>query len=226
MATAGEKENSRWLRADKMAERPDNGGRVLLTENGWIFVLGRRMKRLVGADEREDAIEQADQFLPPGQWGYNPKDFTWYRKDWEVRYDAEGWQVWRTDPQTGDMTQASVTSHPSADRARRWVELRLERTGGNLRGPLPRAGQASTAKLPDIRVTPEEREQAFELLKQLGLSYASFVRAALHFAEEHLDGGMWQVVKTGSECRFEIREEVNVSVEEVLEEMGEDDAAV
>ncbi len=194
-------ENSRWLRAEKMAERPDNKGRVVLKEDGWIFVLNRKMKRLQDAEDRESAIEHADRFLPPGQWGYDPETYKWSRASWEVRYEGEGWNIWRTDPQSGEMEQASVAIHPTADRARRWVELRLERTEGNLRGPLPRAGKASTAKLPDIRVTPEEREEAFELLKQLGLSYADFVRAALAFAEDHLDGGDWEVIKTGTGAR-------------------------
>ena len=191
-------ENSRWIRATEMAERPDDKGRVLQKDGVWIYVLGKRMKKLANAENIEEAIEHADQFRPPGLWAYVPDEFRWIRPSWEVRYDAEGWIVWRKNPSTFEMEQASVAVHPSADRARRWVELRLERTDGNLRGPAPRAGRASTAKLPDIRVTPEEREQAFELLKQLNLSYADFVRAALAFAEDHLDGGDWQVTETDS----------------------------
>jgi len=199
-------ENSRWIRSTGVAERPDDRGRVMKKGEDWIYVLGRRMKRLEQAETLEEAIEYADQFRPPGQWGYLPEDFKWIRPSWEVRYEGEGWTVWRIKPGEEDFTQASVAVHPSADRARRWVELRLERTDGNLRGPAPRAGKASTAKLPDIRVTPEEREQAFELLKQLGLSYADFVRAALTFAEDHLDGGDWQVNKTDSGAKvFEPR---------------------
>ena len=189
-------ENSRWIRSSEVAERPDDRGRVLKKEDDWIYILGRRMKQLDGAESLEQAIEHADQFRPPGQWGYVPTEYKWIRESWEVRYEGEGWTVWRVKPGEEEMTQASVAIHPSADRARRWVELRLERTEGNLRGPAPRAGKASTAKLPDIRVTPEEREQAFELLKQLDLSYADFVRAALTFAEDRLDGGDWQVTKT------------------------------
>ena len=201
-----ETENSRWIRSTEVAERPDDRGRVMKKGEDWIYVLGRRMKRLEQAETLEDAIEYADQFRPPGLWGYVPEGFKWIRPSWEVRYEGEGWTIWRIKPGEEDFTQASVAVHPSADRARRWVELRLERTDGNLRGPAPRAGKASTAKLPDIRVTPEEREQAFELLKQLGLSYADFVRAALTFAEDHLDGGDWQVSKTDSGAKvFEPR---------------------
>ena len=193
-------ENSRWIRSSQRdaAERPDDQGRVVKKGEDWIYVLGRRMKRLSEAKDLDQAIEHADQFRPPGKWAYAPSEFKWMRPSWEVRWEGEGWTVWRVKPGEEDFTKASVTLHPSADRARRWVELRLERTDGNLRGPAPRAGKASTAKLPDIRVTPEEREQAFELLKQLGLSYADFVRAALTFAEDHLDGGDWQVTKADS----------------------------
>ena len=215
-------ENSRWLRAEKVAERPDNGGRVMETDGGWIFVLGRKMKRLTDSEDREAAIEHADRFLPPGLWSYDPDSFKWQRPNWEVRFDLEGWNVWRTSPESGEMEQASVTIHPTADRARRWVELRLERTEGNLRGPLPRAGKASTAKLPDIRVTPEEREEAFELLKQLGLSYSDFVRASLSFAEEHLDGGGWQVRSHDGRYSFVPRKSEVAAVDQsTLEELEE-----
>jgi len=220
-------ENSRWLRSEKMAERPDNTGRVVHEDEGWIFVLGRKMKRLRDAEDREAAIEHADRFLPPGQWAYDPDAFKWQRSDWEVRYEGEGWHVWRTNPETGEMSQASVAIHPTADRGRRWVELRLERTGGNLRGPLPRAGKASTAKLPDIRVTPEEREEAFELLKQLGMSYADFVRASLAFAEEHLDGGEWQVASNAGRYSFVPREDDESGVDPAdLEELEDTDASL
>jgi len=214
-------ENSRWIRSSEVAERPDDGGRVVKKGEDWIYVLGRRMKRLVESETLEQAIEHADQFRPPGKWAYAPSDYKWMRSLWEVRYEGEGWTVWRVKPGEEEMTQASVAVHPSADRARRWVELRLERTDGNLRGPAPRAGKASTAKLPDIRVTPEEREQAFELLTQLGLSYADFVRAALTFAEDHLDGGDWQVIKTEGEATMfapRVVEESNTTDLEELED--------
>ena len=212
-------ENSRWIRSSEIAERPDDQGRVTKAEEGWIYVLGRRMKRLVEAETLEQAIEHADQFRPPGKWAYVPADYKWIRPSWEVRWEGEGWTVWRIKPGEDEFTQASVAVHPSADRARRWVELRLERTEGNLRGPAPRAGKASTAKLPDIRVTPEEREQAFELLKQLGLSYADFVRAALTFAEDHLDGGDWQVTKTEGGAKVFIPRVVEESNTIDLEEL-------
>tara|TARA_R100000664_G_C2730303_1_gene121011 strand:- start:116 stop:763 length:648 start_codon:yes stop_codon:yes gene_type:complete len=212
-------ENSRWIRSSEVAERPDDQGRVVKKDEHWIYVLGRRMKRLSDAETLEQAIEHADQFRPPGKWAYVPSDYKWIRPSWEVRWEGEGWTVWRIKPGEEEFTQASVAVHPSADRARRWVELRLERTEGNLRGPAPRAGKASTAKLPDIRVTPEEREQAFELLKQLGLSYADFVRAALTFAEDHLDGGDWQVIKTEGGAKMFVPRVVEESNTVDLEEL-------
>ena len=214
-------ENSRWLRAASMAERPDVQGRVIHhPEAGWIYVLGRKMKRLSSAEDLETAIEAADQFHPPGAWTYDPEAFKWTREHWEVRFGGEGWTVWRTDPESGEMTQASVAIHPSADRARRWAELRLDRSQSNLRGPVPRAGRASTSKLPDVRVTPEEREDAFALMDQLNLSYAAFVRAALRFAEEHLDGGDWMVVSEGKAHTFQARPAL-AHADELLSEQTE-----
>jgi len=199
-------ENSRWMRSDLAAQRVVDEGRVILLDGAWRYIKGRRMKMLSGVNCREDAIQAADKFDAPGLWSHDPSfPGTWERTHWEVRPSDEGWEVWRSDPESGEMTRASVAQHVSPDRARRWVELRLERTGSNLRGPKPRAGSPSIAKLPDIRVTPDEREAAFTMLDALHLSYADFVRAALGFAEEHLDGGSWAVVKEGSAWSFQPR---------------------
>jgi len=171
----------------------------------WMYVLGKRMKKLPQAKNIEEAIELADQFRPPGQWSFDAEGCVWMRPSWQVRHTGEGWEVWRLKPGTGEMQQASVRVYNAADRARRWVELRLNRTESNLRGPATRAAKASTAKLPDIRVTPGEREETFSLLKTLGVSYASFVRAALKFAEDHLDGGDWEIVKEDGSYTFVLR---------------------
>ena len=55
-------ENSRWIRSAEVAERPNDQGRVMKKEEDWIYVLGRRMKRLRDAEDLEQAIERADQF--------------------------------------------------------------------------------------------------------------------------------------------------------------------
>jgi hypothetical protein len=86
-------------------------------------------------------------------------------------------------------------SFPSADRARRWAELRFDRSEGGLRGPKPRAGSRSAAKLPDVRVTEEERDAATATLDALGMSYAVFVRASLEWARAYVlsDSPEWTV---------------------------------
>jgi hypothetical protein len=57
------------------------------------------------------------------------------------------------------------------------------------------------------------------LLKQLDLSYADFVRAALTFAEDHLDGGDWEVSKSESGSKVFIPRVVEESNTVDLEEL-------
>ena len=82
----------------------------------------------------------------------------------------------------------------TADRARRWAELRFDRGDAGLRGPKPRAGSRASFKLPDVRVTEVERDHALSMLVTLGISYSEFVRAALVWAERNvLDGDGWEI---------------------------------
>jgi hypothetical protein len=209
-------ENSRWARSEDVAVRGD--GRVFRRDGVWCYVRGRRLKRLSDAADLESAIVAADVFDPPGLWSWDSSRDCWTRPGWEVREGDEGWEVWRTTTDAGEMVPASVMFHASADRARRWAELRLDRTGANLRGPPTRSSAASTAKLPNIRVTPAERDAARAILKQLDISYSDFVRAALAFAEEHLDGGGWCVVKTPNGTAFRLRLS-ETAPEEALDEL-------
>lgn len=85
---------------------------------------------------------------------------------------------------------ASRRTFSSADRARTWADIRFDRAVGGLRGPKPRGGSTSGAKLPDIRVTEEERALAERVLEREGLSYSEFVRAALRWVDAH-PGEAW-----------------------------------
>ena len=128
-----------------------------------------------------------------------------------MRPEQTGWYVYRLSPSGKDRERASVQEFSSADRARRWAEVRLDRTGTNLRGPKPRAGRRSNCKLPDVRVTETERADAMRLLKDLGLTYSQFVRAALRFADSYIAHGTWEVVAgpdfADTDCRGSERSE-------------------
>jgi hypothetical protein len=99
------------------------------------------------------------------------------------------------------MERASSRVFRSADRARCWAEFRFDRRTINLRGPKPRAQEKSTAKLPDVRVTPGEKDEAIALVRDLGLTYSEFARACVQFALEHVaPGGSFVVERSESGC--------------------------
>jgi len=179
---------------------------LVLTDTGWTAIKGQQVHSVAAppiAESLEGAIEAADALLPPSGWDRTPG--RWQREGWSVQAEPEGWYIYRAV--NGALEPASVREFASADRARRWVEVRLDRTGTNLRGPKPRAGRKSNCKLPDVRVTEAEKANAMKLLSELGLSYSQFVRASLRFASEHLsadptDGTGWVVEKIDGQTSF------------------------
>jgi len=187
----------RWVRSARVntANRTD-GVTVMLHDNRWNMVAGKRSKPLTTppiSQFLDKAIEEADVILPPAGWTF--KDGTWKSVApvsgtvWSVSPSEDGWAVHRINGD--DAERASRTTFPTADRARYWASVRFDRSVGGLRGPKPRAGAKSAAKLPDVRVTEDEREKAIEVLGALGTSYSEFVRAALTWASENLD--QWTV---------------------------------
>jgi len=186
-----ESEITRWMRSNRTntASRTD-GVTVTLSNGAWVVVCSGKTDKLKTAPVpawMDKAIQEADEAHPPDPWTHAKG--VWTSGSWVVRPDTDGWAVFRA---LGDGVQrASRQSFPSADRARRWAEVRFDRSEGGLRGPKPRAGSRSAAKLPDVRVTEEERDAANATLDALGMSYAVFVRAALEWARAnvlHTDG--------------------------------------
>lgn len=184
----------RWVRAPRVssAARTD-GTSVVLADGCWTVLNGGNQHKLKVAPLPaflDKAVEAADVLCPPGEWTHEAG--VWTLGTWEVRPIEGGWGVQRII--NGASERASRQTFPTADRARRWAELRFDRSEGGLRGPKPRAGSRSAAKLPDVRVTVAERDAANEVLGRLGMSYAVFVRAALDWAEKHvLEERTWRV---------------------------------
>jgi len=199
--------NSKWTRATRTSSAM-RGDRVslVLTDTGWTAIRGQQTHSVPAppiAESLESAIAATDHLLPPTGW--EAVAGNWEREGWTVKAEDQGWYIYRAI--NGSHEPASVREFASADRARRWVEVRLDRTGTNLRGPKPRAGRKSNCKLPDVRVTEAEKTNAMAILESLGLSYSQFVRASLRFASEHLsadpaDDTGWVVEKAGGKTSF------------------------
>lgn len=193
--------NSKWRRDAKTGSALRLGDKtsLVLTDEGWIATHRGKVHDIPAppsSSALEEAIILTDAFFTPAQWEFN--EGQWVRDGWLVRPEQGGWYVYRTKEE--EMERASVQEFASPDRARRWAEVRFDRTGTNLRGPKPRAGSKSTSKLPDVRVTESEKMEAVALLEGLGMTYSQFVRASIRFAKEHitqypLDEDDWCFVK-------------------------------
>ena len=188
--------STRWVRAPRIptATRTD-GLAVALDQNHWVLLVQgvpQMLRTPGGSSFLERAVEEADETFPPAPWTFAAG--VWTAGVWQVRPNGDNtWGVFREIE--GTVEQASRQPFPSADRARRWAELRFDRGAARLRGPKPRAGSKAACKLPDVRVTEEERAHAMDVLGRLGLGYSDFVRAALSWAETHIltEDGRWCV---------------------------------
>jgi len=130
----------------------------------------------------DEVIETLDaQYIPEG-WAHD-SDGNWSREGWLCEpAEAGTYRVMRVQA-SGERAQACARTFASADRARAWVEVRLDRTHLQLRGPLPRNACRASAHLPDVRVTGEERERALQLAGRLGLSFSELLRASMVLLE-------------------------------------------
>ena len=194
-------EAPRWVRASRTGEAARTDGvTVILTSGSWMLHSRRsptaqKLKTPGLLAYLDRAIEEADVAISPAGWEH--VSGVWSAKNgWAIRPVEGGWGAFRRIK--GEEERASRQTFDSADRGRRWAELRFERGEAGLRGPKPRAGSRSASKLPDIRVTEEERIFAEEVLTKLGVSYSEFVRAALQWA---VDSG-WVVVRDDAGVRF------------------------
>ena len=179
--------STRWVRAPRIptASRTD-GLSVTLSEGRWVASMHGVPTVLATpglASYLERALVESDEAHPPAPWTFT--DGVWACHVWEIRPNGDGtWGIFRT--LEGVVEKASRQPFPSADRARRWAELRFDRGEARLRGPKPRAGSKASHKLPDIRVTEAEKTHMLDLLARTGLGYSDFVRAAAAWAETHL----------------------------------------
>jgi hypothetical protein len=123
----------------------------------------------------EDAVKWVDSTFPPEGWTVVSAD-RWTRAEWACVRGTDGWFI---EHPRGAMRQRFST----CDRARKWVDLRVDRPGG-IRGPRLRTAVPATCTLPDVRVTPEERVRAMDTARQLGLTFADFLRSAIRVVED------------------------------------------
>lgn len=135
----------------------------------------------------EGAIHAIDTaHASPGDWSYTQDDKTWSRGDWSVRY-SEVWDSARSYTSGWLLTGKAVRrTFSTADRARHFADLTDGIQPRPSRGPKARAGKAASVVLPDVRVTPEEREAATEFARRLGISYADMIRAGLSYLRQQV----------------------------------------
>jgi len=123
----------------------------------------------------EQVIEVVDLVYPPAGWERLDHN-SWQRGDWLCVHGTSGWRVQHPRHSTRQVFR-------SADRARKWVDLRHDRPGG-IKGPRPRGNVRATKTLPDVRVTVEERERFTSLATRLNVTFSELVRRALTAVDE------------------------------------------
>lgn len=179
----------RWVRSRSKAERTDG---YLVDKVGGSWGLYKDSALITTASTKEDAILYCDSVVAV-PYGWKVVDQIWtstYSGSWVVkRLPGQGYGVYRNGE------RACVLDFQTPDRARRWAEIRLDRSDdAALRGPAPRQGKRANDKLPDVRATSEEKAAAAETVKRLGVSYSEFVRSALSWAAENvLEAEAWKV---------------------------------
>ena len=188
---------ARWLRTPRTAHATRSDGIVVWHEgSGWHITVRGEPCAFIPEEATpanlEYCIGKADEVNPPEPWVL--EDGVWKASVWRVlSSDGLTWGVFRD--LNDKLERASRQPFLTADRARRWAELRFDRGSAGLRGPKPRAGARAKAKLPDVRVTVDERDRVLSVLERAGLSYADLVRASAYWVEENIVGSNagWEV---------------------------------
>lgn len=127
----------------------------------------------------DKAVAFADTLYRPEGWSLSKDNV------WSIRHEGVSWFV--APAKSGHVWYVSRDGttlprfFPTADRARDLVEVLSGRMPKPHRGPRARAGKTATVVLPDVRVTPEERDAATGFAKVLGVSYADMMRAGISF---------------------------------------------
>ena len=170
---------SSWARdyRKNTAKRPDGAEIARAPDGQWLRATGDSMVGAVGLS-LDEAIELYDRRDPPAGWKL-VSGRTWVAIGWVVTKEEQGWQVKRASAAEADVRIATKTFFKTPDRARRWCELRNDRAGARLRGPLPRTGQRANVNFPDVRCTPVERAAALDTASRLNLSFAELSRLAI-----------------------------------------------
>lgn len=148
----------------------------------------------------EEAIVLLDEKYPPPGWERG-EDGAWTRPGWACRPAAEGTFFVLRVREGSEPEPACGKAFVSADRARAWAEVRLDRTHLQLRGPRPRGECRANAHLPDVRVTDEERKLAMEVAERLGLPFSEMIRASVKLLNELSEGENPRVVVDRSNDR-------------------------
>jgi hypothetical protein len=181
----------RWVRSRSKAERTDG---YLVDRVGSDWGLFKDGALIAKTHSKDEAILYCDSVVAIPD-GWQVEDQIWtssYSASWTVRrIPGRGYGVFRNGE------RACVLDFQTPDRARRWAEIRLDRSDeAALRGPAPRQGKRASDKLPDVRATSEEKAAAAETVKRLGISYSEFVRASLLWAVENVldtETATWRV---------------------------------
>jgi hypothetical protein len=170
---------SAWARdyRKNTAKRPDGVEIARAPDGEWHRSSGDRLSGMLGLT-LDEAIELYDRRDPPAGWKL-VSGRTWVAIGWVITKEEQGWQVKRASAAESDVRIATKTFFKTADRARRWCELRNDRAGARLRGPLPRTGQRANVNYPDVRCTPVERAAALDTASRLNLSFAELSRLSI-----------------------------------------------
>lgn len=203
--------DSSWSRYPKShtAVRGEIEGRVtlLLQQSGWVAMVGSKSHHFDASVSMglDDVISLVDRLFLPEGWSWEqdptlPDSVRWVRPGWVCWAELSGgWRVGRPGSDDTGPVPATGKTFRTADRARHWAEVRLDRTNLNLRGPRPRAQQRAVKTLPDVRVTEEERLLAVNLAHRLGVSYSDLARAAVRFLDETTRSGLVTMDRTGAQ---------------------------
>lgn len=145
------------------------------SETGWHLFDHAKSALALEAEaslDLERVILAVDFLYPPEGWN-RVDDERWVKGEWTVLFTPAGWKVQHPKSSTRQIFR-------SADRARKWVDLRADRAGGTL-GPRCRADTRASKTLPDVRVTEAERADAVNLAAEMNLTFSELVRASLKF---------------------------------------------
>lgn len=118
-------------RADMdVARRSDGWAVVRGSTCFWLLPTGAGAPSAMRAVTMAAAIQEADEAAPPDGWRWSGS--TWVSDVWHVVPGDGGWVVCTPD---GARVVRSVHTHAHA--ARTWADVRRDRAGRALRGPLP-----------------------------------------------------------------------------------------